>query len=130
MPARMRICVYGAGSIGCYVGGRLAATGTAVTLVGREKLAREVTTHGLHLTDYEGAALDVAPDAVRFATTPAAAADADLVLVTVKSAGTDDAGRELATVLRPDALVASFQNGLHNAEELRRRLPSHTVRCL
>lgn len=123
----MRICIYGAGSIGCYVGGRLAATGTAVTFVGREKLARELTTHGLRLTDYEGAALAVAPDAVRFATTPAAAADADLVLVTVKSAGTDDAGRELATVLRPDALVASFQNGLHNADELRRRLPERTV---
>ena len=40
MPPRVRICVYGAGSIGCYVGGRLAATGTAVTFVGRERLAR------------------------------------------------------------------------------------------
>lgn len=127
MPPRMRICVYGAGSIGCYVGGRLAATGTPVTFVGRERLAREIREHGLHLTDYEGAALDVAPIGVRFETTPAAAADADLVLVTVKSAGTDDAGRELANVLRPDALVASFQNGLHNADELRRRLPDHTV---
>lgn len=123
----MRICVYGAGSIGCYVGGRLAATGTAVTFVGRERLARDVGEYGLHLTDYEGAALDVAPGTVRFATTPAGAADADLVLVTVKSAGTDDAGRELADVLRPDALVASFQNGLHNADELRRRLPDRTV---
>jgi 2-dehydropantoate 2-reductase len=123
----MRICVYGAGSIGCYVGGRLAATGTAVTFVGRERLAREIGAHGLHLTDYEGAAFDVSPSGIRFATTPDGAADADLVLVTVKSAGTDDAGRELAGVLRPDALVASFQNGLHNADELRRRLPDRTV---
>lgn len=123
----MRICVYGAGSIGCYVGGRLAATGTAVTFVGRDRLAREIRAHGLHLTDYEGAAFDVGPDTLRFETAPAAAADADLVLVTVKSAGTDEAGRELASVLRPDALVASFQNGLHNAAELRGRLPAHTV---
>ena len=127
MPPQMRICIYGAGSIGCYVGGRLAATGTPVTFVGRERLAREVREHGLHLTDYEGAALDVAPGDVPFETTPGAAADADLVLVTVKSAGTDDAGRELAGVLRPDALVASFQNGLHNADELRRNLPDRTV---
>ena len=46
------IGIYGAGSIGCYVGGRLAATGSAVTFVGRERLAREVCTHGLRLTDY------------------------------------------------------------------------------
>jgi 2-dehydropantoate 2-reductase len=114
-----QICIYGAGSIGCYVGGRLAATGSHVTFVGRAKLARELETHGLHLTDWEGAALAVSPDALHFATTPAAAAEADLVLVTVKSAGTADAGRELAGVVRPDALVVSFQNGLHNAEELR-----------
>jgi len=119
--------VYGAGSIGCYVGGRLAATGTAVTFIGRERLAADVRTHGLTLTDWQGAALAVAPDTIRFVTTPAAAADADLVLVTVKSAGTADAGRELARVLRPDALVVSFQNGLHNAEELRATLPGWTV---
>lgn len=122
-----RICVYGAGSIGCYVGGRLAATGSSVTFVGRPKLAHAIATHGLHLTDWQGAVLDVRPDAVRFATTPAAAADADLVLVTVKSAGTADAGRELAGVVRPDAVVLSFQNGLHNAEELRAQLPDLTV---
>ena len=127
MPRQVRVCVYGAGSIGCYVGGRLEATGTAVTFVGRERLAREVAEHGLHLTDYEGAALDVPPSDVRFATTPEGAAEAELVLVTVKSAGTDEAGRELAGVLRPDALVASFQNGLHNADELRRHLPGHAV---
>ena len=36
------ICVYGAGSIGCYVGGRLAATGSRVTFVGRERLGNAV----------------------------------------------------------------------------------------
>ncbi|MEO6030264.1 MAG: 2-dehydropantoate 2-reductase [Candidatus Binatia bacterium] len=127
MASGPHICVYGAGSIGCYVGGRLAATGSMVTFVGRERLAADVRTHGLTLTDWEGAALTVAPDAIRFTTTPAAAADADLVLVTVKSAGTADAGRELAAVLRPEALVVSFQNGLHNAEELRATLPGWTV---
>jgi len=122
-----RIGIYGAGSIGCYVGGRLAATGSAVTFVGRERLARELGAHGLTLTDWEGAAFRVAPDAMRFATTPAAIADADLVLVTVKSAATDDAGHELAAVLPTSALVVSFQNGLHNAARLRACLPQHTV---
>ncbi|MGH8441479.1 MAG: 2-dehydropantoate 2-reductase [Nevskiaceae bacterium] len=121
------ICVYGAGSIGCYVGGRLAATGTAVTFVGRPRLAAEAKAHGLHLTDWQGADLRVAPAAVRFETTPAAASGADLVLVTVKSAGTEAAGRELAPRLKPGAVVVSFQNGLHNAEVLRARLPGRAV---
>lgn len=121
------ICIYGAGSIGCYVGGRLAAAGSRVTFVGRERIAREVREHGLHLTDWRGADLKVAPGAVRFATDPSAAADADLVLVTVKSAGTQDAGRELERFLKPGAIVVSFQNGLHNAETLRQELANRFV---
>jgi len=121
------ICVYGAGSIGCYVGGRLAASGAAVSFVGRPRLAAAIRQHGLHLTDWQGADLRVPADGVRFDTTPEAAREAGLVLVTVKSAGTESAGRELAPLLKPGALVVSFQNGLHNAELLRAQLPGVTV---
>ncbi len=123
----MEICVFGAGSIGCYVGGRLAATGSRVTFVGRPRLKAELRQHGLHLTDWQGAELRVPAAQVRFETDPAAARDADLVLVSVKSAGTEEAGRELGRVLRPGACVISFQNGLHNAEVLRAQLPGRTV---
>src|SRR5690349_15696805 len=104
------ICVYGAGSIGCYVGGRLAATGSTVSFVGRGRIAQDVGAHGLHLTDWRGADLSVPKEQVRFATSPEGARGADLVLVTVKSAGTGDAARELARVLKPGAVVVSFQN--------------------
>lgn len=127
MAEQAKICVFGAGSIGCYVGGRLAATGSAVQFIGRPRLARELSATGLRLTDWEGADLRVPAAELHFATTPQAAADADLVLVTVKSAATDEAGAELATVLKPGAVVVSFQNGLHNAELLRQRLPGRTV---
>jgi 2-dehydropantoate 2-reductase len=127
MSATGEICVYGAGSIGCYVGGRLAATGSRVTFVGRERLAREVREYGLHLTDWLGTDLRVAPPAVTFTTDPAAAAGADLVLVAVKSAGTAEAGRELQPFLKSGAIVVSFQNGLHNAEVLREQLPNRFV---
>ncbi|MFC0624977.1 2-dehydropantoate 2-reductase [Kribbella deserti] len=121
----MKICVYGAGGIGCYVGGRLAASGSDVTFVGRPRLAAEVASNGLRLTDFRGAELRV--NAVRFEVVPEAAAEADLVLVTVKSAGTATAGAELAKVLKPDAVVVSFQNGLRNASVLRAALPGHRV---
>lgn len=123
----MTIAVFGAGSIGCYLGGRLAASGADVLLIGRARIGGELAEHGLHVTDYRGADLRVPPGRVCFSTDPAAACDARLVLVTVKSAATDDAARELAPHLRPDTLVISFQNGLDNAEILARRLPRQVV---
>ncbi|GAA1613612.1 2-dehydropantoate 2-reductase [Kribbella sancticallisti] len=123
----MTIAVYGAGGIGCYIGGRLVAAGAEVVFVGRQPLAGELAEHGLHLTDYLGADLRVPAERIRYETTPAAAAEADLVLVTVKSAGTEAAADELAQVLKPGATVVSFQNGIRNGEMLLNRLPDQTV---
>lgn len=127
MSEHPEICVFGAGSIGCYVGGRLAATGARVTFVGRPRLAAEIRRHGLHLTDWLGADLRVSPDDVRFDTTPDVARKADLVLVTVKSAGTAEVARDLSQLLKPGAVVISFQNGIHNAEVLRAQNPGAAV---
>lgn len=107
--------MFGAGRIGCYVGGRLAAGGADVVLIGREHVRDEVAENGLHLTDYLGFDITVSPE---FVTDPQAAADADLILVTVKSGATAQAGEELAAVLRPGAVVVSLQNGLSNGEVL------------
>lgn len=73
--------MYGAGSIGCYVGGRLVAGGADVVLVGRERQAAEVAGHGLRLTDWQGTDLAVPPGGVRFETSPKGADGAGLVLV-------------------------------------------------
>lgn len=121
----MVICVYGAGSVGCYIGGRLAATGAEVVFVGRERLARRIAEHGLTITDWRGAELRV-PEP-RYETTPDAAAEADLVLVTVKSASTAGAATELLPRLKPGAVVVGFQNGLRGAETLAERLGGATV---
>ena len=81
---KQHICIFGAGSIGCYVVGRIAAAGCPVTLIGRESLSLELMHSGQHLTDLLGADLRVKPDALCFVTDADAAADAELVLVTVK----------------------------------------------
>lgn len=122
-----KICVYGAGSIGCYVGGRLAATGANVNFVGRQRLADEINKNGLHLTDYLGADYSVDAKHIDYSTEPNVAAEADLILVTVKSAATEEVGRLLHPIIRADAIVVSFQNGLHNAEVLSEQLPGRTV---
>jgi 2-dehydropantoate 2-reductase len=49
------------------------------------------------------------------------------VLVTVKGGDTAAAGAALAPILRPDAVVVSFQNGVRNPDILRAALPDHRV---
>ncbi len=127
MNKGISIAVVGAGSIGCYVGGRLAAAGGKVTLIGRPRLGAEIAEQGLSLTDLHGAHLKVAPEALDFSTDAGAANGSALVLVTVKSADTAAAAQALAAVLRPGTLVISFQNGLSNAQLLRQALPAQTV---
>jgi len=115
-----RIAVFGAGAIGCYVGGRLAAGGADVTLIGRARLMTELA-NGLRITELGDRSWTVTP---ALATDAGAAADADVVLVTVKSAQTAEAGAAL-TATR--GVVISLQNGVRNAEILRAALPGRTV---
>lgn len=122
-------CIFGAGSVGCYIGGRLAAAGYPVTLIGRKRIQDEVRLKGIRFSDFSGTQCHVPPDKFRFATDPEAANDADLVMVTVKSAGTREAGRTLATAIGAGTIVLSLQNGMRNTRELREALPRNTVRA-
>lgn len=127
----LRICIYGAGSVGCYLGGRLLAAGATLRFVGRARIGEELARHGLQVTDYLGAAHHLPSAAIDYAQTPSAIAEAlgaaDIVLVTVKSAATRTAARELHGLLAPQAIVISLQNGIGNAEVLREELPGVTV---
>ena len=117
----------GAGSIGGYLGGRLMAAGSDVVLVGRPSLGGEIAAHGLTITDYLGYARTLAAGAVPYATQADALARCDFVLVTVKGPATEEAARELAPHLAQTAVVVSLQNGVRNADVLRRALPGRRV---
>src|SRR5438094_10656389 len=101
------IAVFGAGAIGCWVGGRLAAGGADVTLIGRRRVMDELS-NGLVATELGGREVRASP---KIATTPDAAARAAITLVTVKSAQTAEAGAALAAVLPDHAVVVSLQHG-------------------
>lgn len=122
-----KICIYGAGSIGCYVGGRLLAGGSEVSFIGRARIAEQLRSQGIALSQYNERRWSVPPERIDVSTDAASAAAADLVLVTVKSAATPTAAAELANALRPGTIVVSFQNGVGNADVLRAALPQHTV---
>ena len=122
-----KIFIYGAGSIGCYVGGRLLAGGSDVSFIGRARIADQLRNQGITLSRHDDSRWYVPRERIDVSTDAASAAAADLVLVTVKSAATPTAAAELANVLRPGTIVVSFQNGVGNADVLRAALPQHTV---
>ncbi|MBV1693270.1 MAG: 2-dehydropantoate 2-reductase [Hyphomicrobiales bacterium] len=110
----MQVIVMGAGAVGCYFGGLLAKAGHDVTFIGRPQHVEAINANGLMLETKAGterikarAAIDVS--GVR---------DPGLVLVCVKSADTEAAGRELGGRLGADSVLVSLQNGVDNAERL------------
>lgn len=122
-----RIAIFGAGNIGCYVGGRLLVAGCDVVFIGREHQRDEIKKHGLRITDYLGSRIIIAGADIEFATEAQAATNKDLVIVTVKSASTIPAALELDHLLKPHSAVLSLQNGIRNVRFLEEHMPEQTV---
>ena len=123
----MKIIVFGAGSIGTYVGGALLASGADVLLIGRTRMRERISCDGLELTDLHGRRVQLVGTQVPYLEDHAALADADLILVTVKSADTATAAQVIRQHAKSNALVLSLQNGIGNVDCLRAALPTWTV---
>lgn len=116
----MKILIMGAGAIGCFVGGSLAAGGQQVTLVGRSALMQKITRDGLTLHRPNQPAQTVFPET---ATTIPDNANYDFILLTVKAPDTIPAIKDLTGLiyLSNPALkscIVSLQNGIGNEEQL------------
>jgi 2-dehydropantoate 2-reductase len=118
-----KIVVAGAGSIGCFVGGQLAAAAHPVFFLARQRIVDEVTAHGLTLSDRDGGKAEVAAGAVAIGADPAVLASADVILVTVKSGATRQMAASIRAFAPASAVVVSLQNGIDNAAVLQQELP-------
>jgi 2-dehydropantoate 2-reductase len=112
------ILVVGAGAIGCFVGGRLAASNQRVTLLGRPALMEKIAADGLVLRQ------PGRPDQQVFPAT-ATALDAltahfDFILVSVKAPDTPQVIEQLAAsqLSLESSYIVSLQNGVGNEEAL------------
>src|SRR6476659_3760207 len=110
-----RVAVVGAGAVGGYFGGMLARAGADVTLIGRRVHVEVWKRDGLFVDSINF------QERIRVAasTDVAAAADADLVLFSVKSLDTVETAKQLAHHIRSDASIVSLQNGVDNVEHIR-----------
>ena len=112
----MTVLVMGAGAVGCWVGGRLAAAGVPVHFVGRPRVLDALRGQGLTLTDLDGGRVAVSAQALRLSTALPAGLPPSLVLLAVKTGATAAAAGELAAALPNGTLVLCLQNGIGNAQ--------------
>src|SRR5215470_15371249 len=127
MNSERPIGIAGAGSIGCFVGGMLAAGGRRVALLARPRVIGEIEAHGLRLTSFDGIDRHLAANQFTLSDNPGAFADAAIVLVTVKSADTAGMADIIAKHAPADAVIVSLQNGVGNTALLREKLPGRRV---
>ncbi len=115
----MKICVLGAGALGCAIGGVLTEAGHEVWLINRNTAQVEaMSQRGLVLRS-DGLDRTVR---VRVVTTAAgvspASGPADLLIVLVKSFHTAEAMHSALGLLGPETVVLSLQNGLGHVDIL------------
>ncbi|UCB43886.1 MAG: ketopantoate reductase family protein [Dehalococcoidales bacterium] len=116
----MRLIIYGAGGIGCVVGGHLARTGHDVVLVGRPGHVQAISEHGLRLITPTGTyTLQIPavtePDQIDYKFD-------DVVLLCVKGQSTEEALRDLKAVTE-DLPIFCLQNGVRNEEIVVQHFP-------
>jgi 2-dehydropantoate 2-reductase len=119
----MQIVFVGAGGIGGYFGGRLAAAGAQVAFLARGRHAQALREQGLRITSPLGhlhLPVTVAED-------PAALPAADLVVFAVKLPDAQAAAAQLPAWVRPGAVVLPLQNGVDAAELLARHVGAPAV---
>src|SRR6266852_982666 len=121
------IGVAGAGSIGCFVGGMVAAAGRRVALLARPRVIEEIQRNGLRLTSFEGFERRIASNQLTLSEDPSILGNTGVVLVTVKSADTAGIADIIAQHAPADAVIVSLQNGVGNVSVLRQRLPGRRV---
>ena len=109
--ATNRIVIAGAGSIGCFVGGMLAAAGRDVAMLARSRVIAEIQAHGLRLTGVGGPDRHVPALRLTLSDDPAILHGGAVILVAVKSADTAGIADLIARHAADDAVVVSLQNG-------------------
>lgn len=118
------ILVMGAGSVGCWIGGALAAAGAPLVFVGRPRVLDALAHAGLTVSDLDGRRNHLPPASLRLAAEVPTGLAPSLVLFTVKSGATAQAAAQLASALPPATPVLSLQNGIGNTERARAAAPA------
>lgn len=104
----MKICVFGAGAIGGYMGAKLAQAGAEVSLVARGPHLAAMQSGGLRLIEESGESVVE----VRAEEDPAALGPQDYVIVTLKAHSVPPVVARMQPLIGPETTIVSGVNGV------------------
>lgn len=104
----MKICIFGAGAIGGYMGAKLAQAGADVSLVARGPHMVAMRDNGLRLIE-DGAEITVS---VNVSEDPAELGVQDYVIVTLKAHSVPPVVQKMQPLIGPDTTIVSGVNGV------------------
>src|SRR5512140_70731 len=104
----MKVCIYGAGAIGGWLGVKLARAGCAVSAVARGDTLAALRAQGLRLQEQT----EMLSVPVQASDRPADLGVQDLVVVAVKATAMAQVAQSIAPLLGPRTLVLTAMNGV------------------
>ena len=108
-PPQKKICVVGAGAIGGLLAAKFALAGEDVTVIDQGTHLAAIQKNGLKLEWHDGKVQTARMKAVN---KPAEAGKQDIVVLAVKAHFLDQVVRDIDSLLGPDTIVLTVQNGL------------------
>lgn len=103
-----KVCIYGAGAIGGWVGAGLASAGCQLSVVARGATLEALRTQGLRVQFADHAVAH----AVQASANPAELGVQDLVVIAVKAPALPEVARHIAPLLGPHTVVLTAMNGV------------------
>ena len=111
----MHLAIMGTGGLGGYFGARLAAAGNDVTFIARGKHLAAIRANGLQVRSALG---DVTVAPANATDNLADVGTVDIVILAVKLWDTESAAEAIGSLIGPQTLVVSFQNGVEKDDTL------------
>jgi 2-dehydropantoate 2-reductase len=103
-----KVCIYGAGAVGGFIGALLARLGCNVTAVARGATLAALQKNGLRLQTAD----ELISRPIGATADPATLGVQDLVVLAVKAPALIEVARKIATLIGPDTTVLTAMNGV------------------
>lgn len=122
--------IFGAGLIGCYLGGAMQANGLNVHLICRPTVQKKLAG-GLRLTDYQAHSLTL--DVLQFISSQAISTltpgqpPCDFLWLTVKCTGVARASQDIQPLVNQHTVILCCQNGLGAEQSVKQAYPHNLV---
>ncbi len=104
----MKICIYGAGAVGGFIGAQLARGGAEVSAIDQGATLEALQRHGLRVQSGE----ETLTVPLRASGDPASLGAQDLVVIAVKAPALSQVARCIAPLLKADSVVLTAMNGV------------------